>query len=418
MQRLVIEGGHPLTGTIRISGAKNSAVALIPAAILAENVATIYEIPNITDTEVLIDIVKLLNCKCEKIENKMIIDTTNLNNVVIPQELSNKLRASYYFMGALLTKFKHVEIYFPGGCNFGSRQIDFHLKGFESLGATIEIKEDGKYIIDAKELKGADINLDFPSVGATINLILAATKAQGRTTINNAAKEPEIINVVNFLNTMGAKIRGAGTETIIIDGTEKLHDGFVEVIPDRIEAGTYIIAGSLMGENLTIENIIPQHVSALLTKLKEMNINYELSVDKITISKAQNINPTKIKTLAYPGFPTDLAQPITVLLSKANGTSYLEETIYKKRMGHVEYLNKMGCNIEIQDNIEIIKGQCELKGTEVAASDLRAGATLFLAALTANGKTIITNVEHILRGYTNLVNKLSDVGAKIHLEEI
>lgn len=418
MQKLVIEGGNTLKGTIKINGAKNSVVALLPAAVLAENMATIYEIPNITDADALIDIINLLNGKCIKEDNKIIIDNSNLKNTTISQELSNKLRASYYFMGALLAKFKHVEIYSPGGCNFGSRQIDYHIKGFESLGATIEIQEDGKYIIDAKELKGTDIYLDFPSVGATINLILAATKATGRTVINNAAKEPEIINVVNFLNSMGAHIMGAGTSTITIMGTDKLHDGFVEVIPDRIEAGTYIIAGALIGENLTIENIIPQHISSLLTKLKEMNIPYNLGVDRITISKAKNFNSTKITTLVYPGFPTDLAQPMTVLLAKATGTSYIEETIYKKRMGHVEYLNKMGCNIEVNDNIEKILGPCDLNGTEVAASDLRAGATLFLAALVADGKTTITNVEYILRGYSNIVTKLSNVGAKILLEEI
>lgn len=418
MQQLVIDGGKTLSGTIKINGAKNSAVALLPAAILAENTATLYEIPPITDIDVLIDIIELLNGECIQEENKIIIKNDNLKNVTIPQELSQKLRASYYFMGALLAKFNHVEIYFPGGCNFGSRQIDFHLKGFESLGASVTILEDGKYVIDAQELKGADIYLDFPSVGATINLILAATKAKGKTVLNNAAKEPEIINVVNFLNSMGAKIIGAGTSTITIIGVDKLNDGFSEVIPDRIEAGTYIIAGALIGDNLKIENIIPQHISSLLTKLKEMNIPYKLEEDSITISKAHNIKPTNITTLVYPGFPTDLAQPITVLLSQAAGISIIEETIYKKRMGHVAYLNKMGCHIEVNENIEKITGPTNLIGTEVEASDLRAGATLFLAALIADGKTVIRNVEYILRGYANIVNKLSNVGAKIYLEEI
>ncbi len=418
MQQLIIDGGKTLSGTIKINGAKNSAVALLPAAILAENTATLYEIPPITDIDVLIDIIELLNSECIQEENKIVIKNDNLKNVTIPQELSQKLRASYYFMGALLAKFNHVEIYFPGGCNFGSRQIDFHLKGFESLGASVTILEDGKYVIDAQELKGADIYLDFPSVGATINLILAATKAKGKTVLNNAAKEPEIINVVNFLNSMGAKIIGAGTSTITIIGVDKLNDGFSEVIPDRIEAGTYIIAGALIGDNLKIENIIPQHISSLLTKLKEMNIPYKLEEDSITISKAHNIKPTNITTLVYPGFPTDLAQPITVLLSQAAGISIIEETIYKKRMGHVAYLNKMGCHIEINDNIEKITGPTNLIGTEVEASDLRAGATLFLAALIADGKTVIRNVEYILRGYANIVNKLSNVGAKIYLEEI
>lgn len=418
MQKLVIEGGYKLKGTININGAKNSAVALLPASILANHTAIIYEIPNITDIDVLVEIIKVLNGKCTIKDNKFIIDTTNLQNALIPEKLSNKLRASYYFMGALLAKYKHVEIYFPGGCNFGERQIDFHLKGFEALGASVNILEDGKYVIDAQELKGANIYLDFPSVGATINLILAATKAEGKTVINNAAKEPEIINVVNFLNSMGAKILGAGTSTITIIGVQELHDGFAEVIPDRIEAGTYIIAGALMGDNLTINNIIPDHLASLLSKLKEMGIPFTLNDNSITLSKAKFIKPTNIKTLGYPGFPTDLAQPITVLLSKAQGVSKLEETIYKKRMGHVEYLNKMGCHIEFRDNIETITGPVNLVGTEVLASDLRAGATLFLAALTAEGETTITNVEHILRGYANIVSKLSNVGAKIRLEEI
>ncbi len=418
MQKLIIEGGHLLSGTININGAKNSAVALLPASILTDTTATISNIPNITDIDVLTEIITILNGKCTIQNNEFIIDTTNMQNAVIPEKLSNKLRASYYFMGALLAKYHHVEIYFPGGCNFGNRQIDFHLKGFEALGATVNILDDGKYVIDAKELTGANIYLDFPSVGATINLILAATKATGKTIINNAAKEPEIINVVNFLNNMGAKILGAGTSTITIIGVDHLHEGFVEVIPDRIEAGTYIIAGALVGQDLKINNIIPEHLSSLLSKLQEMNIPFNITDNSITLSKATNIKPTNIKTLGYPGFPTDLAQPITVLLTKAQGISKLEETIYKKRMGHVEYLNKMGCHIEVTDNIETITGPTNLIGTQVSASDLRAGATLFLAALIATGETTILNVEHILRGYANIVSKLSNVGAKIHLEEI
>ncbi len=417
MQRLVIQGGQKLSGTIKINGAKNSVVALLPAAILSDEETVIYNVPKITDVDVLKQIIELLNGKLVVEEDAIKIDSKNIQNTTIPEELSNKLRASYYFMGALLSKFKHVEIYFPGGCNFGARQIDYHLKGFEALGATITM-EGSKFIIDAKELKGAEIALDFPSVGATINLMLASVKAEGQTTIYNAAKEPEIVNVASFLSNMGANIRGAGTSTIKITGVKKLGRAMVDVIPDRIEAGTYLIAGALLGENLTISNIIPEHLSSILGKLREMNVKYTQKVNEITISKCENLKATDIKTQVYPGYPTDLAQPICVLLAKANGTSHVIETIYEKRMGHVKYLQQMGANIEIEDNIETITGPCNFVGTNVEASDLRAGATLFLAALAAEGETSITNIQFILRGYENLVNKLSNVGANIHIEEI
>ena len=278
--------------------------------------------------------------------------------------------------------------------------------------------EENKFIIDAKELKGAEIALNFASVGATINLMLASVKAEGKTTIYNAAKEPEIVNVASFLNNMGANIQGAGTSTIKITGVKKLGHAIVDVIPDRIEAGTYIIAGALIGDNLKISNIIPEHLASLLVKLKEMNINYVETTNEIIISRCQNAKATDIKTGVYPGYPTDLAQPICVLLANATGTSHLTETIYAKRMGHVEYLKQMGANIDIIDNTEIITGPSKFYGTDVEASDLRAGATLFLAALIAEGKTNITNIQYILRGYENIVKKLSNVGANIHIEEI
>ncbi len=417
MQKLVIQGGNDLTGSIKINGAKNSVVALLPAAVLSDEETTIYNVPNITDVTVLKQIIELLNGKLTEENGSIKIDTRNIINTTIPEELSNKLRASYYFMGALLAKFKHVEIYFPGGCNFGARQIDLHLKGFESLGATVKMEKD-KFIIEAEKLIGNKICLNFASVGATINLMLAAVKAEGTTVIVNAAKEPEIVNVATFLNNMGAKITGAGTSTIKIVGVEKLGSAIIEVIPDRIEAGTYIIAGALLGNNLKITNIIPDHIASLLAKLNEMGVEFKLENSELTINKCENLKPTDIITQVYPGYPTDLAQPICVLLAKANGISHVEETIYEKRMGHVEYLKKMGANIEIEDNKETIIGPTTFHGTEVKASDLRAGATLFLAALTAKEETIITNIEYILRGYENIVKKLSDVGANIRIEEI
>ncbi len=417
MEKIIIEGQRELSGVIEINGAKNSAVALLPAAILSDEETVINKIPNITDITALKEIIELLNGKVVENKGQMIIDSHEIINTTIPEVLSNKLRASYYFMGSLLAKFKHVEIYFPGGCNFGARQIDFHLKGFERLGATISL-EGEKYIIDAKELIGSEIKLDFPSCGATINIMLAATKAKGTTVIKNAAKEPEIVNVAEFLKNMGAKIAGAGTETITITGVEHLGKASIDVIPDRIEAGTYIIAGALLGNHLKITNIIPEHIEALLMKLKQMNVEFTINKNEILINKCENLKPIDIKTEVFPGFPTDLAQPICVLLSHAKGVSNLEETIYEKRMGHVEYLNKMGASIEIDNNKEIINGPIKFKGQEVQASDLRAGATLFLAALTAEGTTTITNIQYILRGYDKLVMKLSNVGAKISIKEI
>ena len=417
MQKLIIQGGNSLSGTIKINGAKNSVVALLPAAILSDEETTIYNVPNITDVKVLKEIITLLNGQIVEEESTIKINSQKIINTIIPEKLSNKLRASYYFMGALLSKFKHVEIYFPGGCNFGARQIDLHLKGFKSLGATV--KMDGeKFIIEAESLKGTNIYLNFASCGATINLMLAAVKAEGETIIYNAAKEPEIVNVATFLNNMGANITGAGTSTIKIIGVKKLGKAIIDVIPDRIEAGTYIIAGALIGKNLKIDNIIYEHIASLLVKLEEMGIHFERKENSIIINKYEKLKPVDIKTQVFPGFPTDLAQPICVLLTQAEGISHVEETIYQKRMGHVEYLQKMGANINIQENIETFIGPSLLHGTEVQASDLRAGATLFLAALIANGKTTITNVEYILRGYENIVKKLSNVGANIRIEEI
>ncbi len=417
MKKMVITGGKELSGRIKINGAKNSIVALLPAAILSDDESTIYNIPDITDVEVLTKILILLNCQITKTSDYIKIDNKKIENIAIPEDLSNRLRASYYFMGSLLTKFKHVEIYYPGGCNFGARQIDYHLKAFEALGAKIRT-ENNKFIIEAEELIGTKINLDFPSVGATINVMLASVKAKGKTIINNAACEPEILNIATFLNSMGAKIKGAGTKTIEIIGVKKLSNGLVGVIPDRIEAGTYIIAGALVGKNLEICNIIPQHLTSLLTILDKLGVKYILDKDKIIVNKSVNLNPINLKTEVYPGFPTDLAQPISVLLSKANGISSITETIYNKRMGHVKYLNEMGANIKVEDNKEIIKGPIDFHGTLVEASDLRAGATLFLAALLAKEQTTIINVEFILRGYEKIVKKLSEVGANISVVEI
>ena len=320
-------------------------------------------------------------------------------------------------MGVLLGKYKHVEMYFPGGCNIGTRPIDLHLKGFEQLGAIIT-KEEHKYILDAKELRGAEIYLDFASVGATINIMFAAACAKGQTIIHNAAKEVEIINIADFLNKMGAKITGAGTDSIKIDGVEELHSTEIEVMPDRIEAGTYAIMGALIGDNFTINGFVKEHNNALLSKFDDMGVNYELKENSITLNKTNKLNPIHVKTLVYPGFPTDLGQPMSVLLTQAEGISLFEETIWENRMGHIPYLNKMGANIEVKELSAIIKGKSELKGTDINATDLRGGASLIIAGLIAQGVTHIYDIDYILRGYENIINKLTDCGAKISIEEI
>ena len=417
MKVLEIQGGNSLSGTIRISGAKNSSVALIPAAILADDKVTICNVPEITDTDALSEILVFLGADVKRASESIVIDPRTIENKEIPASISKKLRASYYFMGALLGKYKHVEMYFPGGCSIGARPINFHLKGFESLGATVKIEND-KYIVDAEELKGANIYLDFASVGATINIMLAAVKAKGTTIIDNAAKEPEIVNVATFLNNMGAKISGAGTSTIKIKGVEKLNGCFHEVIPDRIEAGTYTIIGALVGNYLKIDNIIPEHIDALTSKLIEMGVELEIGADYLIVNKPAKYKSVNVKTLVFPGFPTDLQQPFMVLSTQCNGKSIVEETIYENRFMHIPYLNKMGANIEISGTKAIIKGPTNLVGADVEATDLRAGACMVTAALLADGVTIIHNIEHILRGYENIVEKLTDVGAKIEVKEI
>ena len=327
MKKIKIEGNNLLEGTINISGSKNSAVALIPASILSDEEVKIDNIPNISDIEALNEILTYLGAKVEQKESTMIIDPKHIVNKEIPESISTKLRASYYFMAALLGKYKKVEMYFPGGCKIGSRPIDQTLKAFRLLGARVEEKNN-KYTIIADNLKGTNIYLDMPSVGATINTILVAVKAEGKTIIENAAKEPEIVSVATFLNNMGAKISGVGTSKIKIEGVSKLTKGFTEVIPDRIEAGTYLLAGALMGKNITIQNLIPKHIESLTSKLQEIGFDLKIGTDYIKVKKSTNLKPINIKTLVYPGFPTDLQQPLTVLLTQCDGISTLQETIY------------------------------------------------------------------------------------------
>jgi len=416
MKRIKIVGGNTLTGTINISGAKNSAVALIPAAILSDENVEIDNIPNISDIDALEEILTYLNADVKREGSKMTIDSSKIVNKEVPEAISKKLRASYYFMSSLLGKYKFVEMYFPGGCSIGARPIDQTLKGYRALGATV-VEEGNKFTISATELKGNTVYLDMPSVGATVNIMLVAVRANGETIIENAAKEPEIVNLATFLNNMGAKITGAGTSRIKITGVDYLGACYNEVIPDRIETGTYILAGALVGDNLTINNIIPEHVESLLEKLDEMGCDMVVTDSSVTISKLKTGKPVNVKTLGYPGFPTDLQQPLSTLLTQLNGTSTLEETIYENRFQNVKYLVDMGANIEIDGKKIHVSGPTPLVGKEVVATDLRAGACLVLAGLVADGETIVDNVEHVLRGYENIIGKLTNVGAKIELEE-
>ena len=415
MSKIKIEGGHKLTGEIEISGAKNSAVALVPAAILCDEEVTISNVPNISDIDSLEVILNYFNAKITRRDGVLTIDSSNIVNKEIPEEMSQKLRASYYFMSSLLGKYKHVEMYFPGGCTIGERPIDQTLKAYRALGAVV-IEEGNRYIVEAEELKGAKIYLDMPSVGATINTMLAAVKAKGKTVIENVAKEPEIVNVATFLNNMGAKIKGAGTNVITITGVDYLHKSFHEVIPDRIEAGTYVIIGALLGENLIIKNLIPSHIESLTSKLIEAGVEMNINEDSITIEKRGKYKAVSIKTLPYPGFPTDLQQPLIPFLTQCHGISTVEETIWENRFQNVYDTNRMGANIIVKDNrIAKIKGVTKLTGKNVTATDLRGGASMLICGLIAEGITTIDNVKYILRGYDDICGKLSKVGAKIEL---
>lgn len=417
MKILEIEGNKPLSGTIRIGGAKNSVVALIPASILTNNKVTLTNVPDITDVNILCEMLEYLCVDVKRASQSIVIDPVNMENKPIPDELSNQLRASYYFMASLLAKYKKVSMSFPGGCKIGSRPIDQTLKVFKALGAKIK-EEDFLFTIEAERLIGNTIDLDMPSVGATVNALIVGSLAEGNTIIKNAAREPEIINLADMLNKMGAKITGAGTSTIKIVGVKELDGCFHDVIPDRIEAGTYVLLGCLVGNYLQIDNIIPEHIKSLTDKLIEMGADIEINQDNIIVNAHDGLLATNFETAGYPGFPTDLQQPFVTLLTQAHGHSQVQENIYENRFMNIPYLNKMGANIHVNGRNAQILGPNKLKGLEVEATDLRAGASLLLAALKAEGKTVIKNVEYILRGYEEIIEKLTNVGAKIEIKEI
>ena len=412
-----IRGGQTLSGTVNNHGAKNSAVAIIPAAILAEDTVTISGLPEISDVNTLVSLLGDLNINTTLEGSTLNVDPKSIENAPLPNNKVESLRASYYMMGAMLGRFNKCVIGLPGGCPLGPRPIDQHIKGFKALGAEIDESSDTSMKLVADKLVGANIFLDIVSVGATINIMLAAVRAEGQTIIENAAKEPEVVDVAAFLSSLGADIKGAGTSTIKINGVSKLHGSNHQVIPDRIEAGTYMCIAAACGDDIKLNYIIPTHIEPLAVKMKELGVDIQVDDDSVSIKRNTPYKSVDIKTLVYPGFATDLQQPITPLLFLTEGVSFVTETIYPARFRHVEELQKMGANIHSADGTATIKPS-QLKGAEVYASDLRAGACLIVAGLLAEGVTTIYNVKHIYRGYTNIVKTLSALGADIWTEEI
>ena len=411
----MIGGGRPLEGVVTISGAKNSAIALIPAAILAESEVVLDNLPSLSDVAVYSEILEELGASVTWSGNQMRIDPSRIVSIPMPNGPVKKLRASYYMMGALLGRFKEATIGLPGGCNFEPRPIDQHIKGFEALGATVT-NEHGSIHLYAKELRGAKIYLDVSSVGATINIMLAASRAKGSTIIENAAKEPEIIDVATLLNSMGAVIKGAGTETIRIEGVSEMHGCRHSIIPDRIQAGTYMIAAAATRGNVLIDNVIPKHLEALTAKLLEMGVDIEELDESIRVIGKAKYEHADVKALVYPGFPTDLQSPMTTMLTQAEGVSVLSDFVYSNRFKHVPELLRMGAKIRVEGRSAIIEGG-RLNAAKVKASDLRAGAALVIAGLTVDsGITEVTGVEYIDRGYDNLVSNLRQLGADVWRE--
>ena len=418
MRKMLIEGGRLLEGKVRISGAKNSAVALLPAAILADSTVSIEGLPEISDVKILGEILEEIGADVSWSSNRKInIDPANLVPMALPNGKVKQLRASYYFMGAMLGKFKTAVIGLPGGCHLGPRPIDQHIKGFEALGAEVTT-EHGAIYLRAKELVGARIYLDVVSVGATINIMLAAVLAKGKTIIENAAKEPEIIDVATLLTNMGAKIKGVGTDIIRIEGVPSLRGCQHTIIPDRIEAGTYAILAAAQGKEVIIDNVIPQHLESVLAKLREMGVTVEENDEQLLVIPQKNLKSVDIKTLVYPGFPTDLQQPFTALLTKAAHTGVVTDTIYSARFKHIDELRRMNASIKVEGGSAIVSGPVQLEGARVKASDLRAGAALVIAGLMAKGTTEITGLEHIERGYENIKEKLINLGAKVRYEDM
>ncbi|MCI8813310.1 MAG: UDP-N-acetylglucosamine 1-carboxyvinyltransferase [Oscillibacter sp.] len=420
MTKYIVQGGKPLFGEIEISGAKNAAVAIIPAALMVDGVCRVENLPQISDVTMSLKILENLGAQIRTINRHTVeIDSTHIHSTRTDYELARKIRASYYLIGALLGRFGHGEVAMPGGCNFGGvRPIDLHVKGFTALGAKVTVE--GGFIraaTDRPRLKGANVYLDVVSVGATMNIMMAAAMAEGNTVIENAAREPHIVDLANFLNSMGANIRGAGTDTIKIRGVERLTGGTYAIIPDQIEAGTYMTAVAATGGQILIKNIIPKHMDCITAKLVEMGVEVEENEDTLLVRRTGPLQRTNVKTLPYPGFPTDMQPQITTVLSLAVGTSLVTEGVWSSRYRYVDELRRMGAKIQVDDKTAVVEGVDHLTGAPIQASDLRAGAALVIAALAAHGESEISHVQYIERGYENIVEKLRAVGAEIRSVE-
>ncbi|WP_251575496.1 UDP-N-acetylglucosamine 1-carboxyvinyltransferase [Limosilactobacillus agrestimuris] len=418
MKRMIIQGGNRLSGEVTIGGAKNSTVALIPAAILADTPVEFDTVPDILDVHNLMIILESMNVKSSFTHGFLEIDPTQIIEAELPSKAIKSLRASYYFMGALLGRFHRATLTFPGGDNIGPRPIDQHLKAFKALGASVS-ENNGTVHLDAPNgLHGTRIFLDMVSVGATINTILASVRAKGTTVIENAAKEPEIIDLATFLNNMGAQIRGAGTDTIRITGVDTLQSMNTHtIIADRIESGTYLAMAAAVGDGVMVHNVIPEHLESFTSKMIEMGVDLQIDSDKIYVPRVTRLKAIHVKTMPFPGFATDLQQPLTPLMSLAEGDSTIVDTIYPKRVKHIPELQKMGMNIEAHDGMIVVKHTGHLHGAEVSAGEIRAGAALTIAGLMAEGKTVINNAGNILRGYDRIVWKLNRLGAKVSIED-
>lgn len=416
MKSYIIEGGKKLEGTVKISGSKNASLPILAATILSEKTNKLYNVPQIKDTKTTLGILKLLGCKIKQNSGKIEINSKHITKTEIPEHLMREMRSTVIMAGALLGRFKEVTFSYPGGCDIGSRPIDLHINAFKKLG--VEITEEAGFIkCKANKIIGTNIDLDFPSVGATENIILATVLSTGTTTINNAAMEPEIIDMVQFLKKMGAKIQGEGTNQIIIDGVEKLSGVSYNIMPDRIEAGTILCAVATTGGNVTLDNVMPEHLTAVINKLEETGCKIEINNKKITLNAPKKLKSIDIKTMTYPGFPTDLQQIFATMLVKASGTSIIVENIFESRYKYISELRKMGAKITVEGKTAIIKGARKINATTVVCTDLRGGAALVIAGLMAKGKSRVENIGYIQRGYENLENKLGSLGAKIKLEE-
>ncbi len=413
MERYVIKGGNPLAGEVEIAGAKNAALAILAAAIMTDETVLIENMPDVRDTNVLLEAIQEIGAIVERVDKSRVkINGSTITNVSVDYEFIKKIRASYYLLGALLGKYKHAEVPLPGGCNIGSRPIDQHLKGFRALGASVEIRH-GAIVTQAEKLRGSHIFLDMVSVGATINIMMAASLASGRTIIENAAREPHVVDVANFLNSMGANIKGAGTDVIRIKGVEKLHKAEYSIIPDQIEAGTFMFAAAATRGDVLVKNVIPKHLEATTAKLEEIGCEVKEFDDSVRVIAAGNLRRTHVKTLPYPGYPTDMQPQIAATLATATGTSIVTESIFENRFKYADELSRMGANIKVEGNTAIIDGVGRLTGARVSASDLRAGAALVIAGLAAEGITIVDDIVYIQRGYEDFEVKLRGLGAEI-----